>query len=97
MTKVFKEKEHLNTWYDLRKHEWAGSSAWKSARFAPERSRVQIPAGPPNHTIQDTLYFGLISYYNPMVLVVDVILSVNTSRKYPYSYKLHAMNRDKKQ
>ncbi len=28
---------------------WAGSSAWKSARFAPERSRVQIPAGPPNH------------------------------------------------
>ena len=26
---------------------WAGSSAWKSARLATGRSRVQIPAGPP--------------------------------------------------
>ncbi len=26
---------------------WAGSSAWKSARLASERPRVQIPAGPP--------------------------------------------------
>ena len=28
---------------------WAGSSAWQSARLASERSRVQIPAGPPKH------------------------------------------------
>ena len=42
---------------------WAGSSAWQSARLASERSRVQIPAGPPTPPFKLPFQLKILPHY----------------------------------
>ena len=42
---------------------WAGSSAWQSARLASERSRVQIPAGPPTPSFKLPFQLKILPHY----------------------------------